>query len=133
MRQALHPTRQYIADPACIPQCPSCGAPMFINARVDNSFIETPYHRERERFIAWINQVAHKQLVLLELGAGYNTPVVIRLPMQGIATHLENSSFIRVNMEYADVPNNLKHKSVSVGGDIRTFVEEIARNLQSSV
>jgi hypothetical protein len=70
---------------------------------------------------------------LLELGAGYSTPVVIRLPMQGIAAHLENSSFIRVNMEYADVPNNLEHKGVSVRGDIRTFVEEIARNLQLSV
>jgi hypothetical protein len=39
----------------------------------------------------------------------------------------------RVNMEYADVPNNLEHKGVSVRGDIRTFVEEIARNLQLSV
>ena len=125
MRQALHPIEQYITDLNCIPKCPNCGESMFINARVDNSFIETPYHVEHERFITWINQSGHKQLVLLELGAGYNTPVVIRFPMEGLATHIKNSSFIRVNMEYAQVPDALKHKSVSVKGDIQAFIEGV--------
>ena len=44
MRQALHPTEQYFTDPTCIPKCPNCGGSMFINARVDSSFIEKPYY-----------------------------------------------------------------------------------------
>ena len=126
MWQALDPTEQVIADPDAIPRCPNCGAAMFINARVDNSFIEKPYRIERERLIAWLEQYGQQAVALLELGAGYSTPVVIRLPMEQLAESLEKSSLIRVNMEHAQVSETLKHKSVSVQGDIGAFIEEVA-------
>lgn len=126
MRRALHPIEQVITDPECIPQCPRCGASMFINARVDRSFIETPYHMERERMKAWIEQSSLKTLALIEMGAGYNTPMVIRMPMEAIAAHLDRSKFIRVNLEHPQVPIELKQKSIELKGDIRTFIEEIS-------
>lgn len=126
MQQALHPTEQTLTDAAAIPKCPTCGESMFINARIDGSFIETPYELEREHFIKWLNETGYEKFALLELGAGYNTPVVIRMPMEELAKQLEDSSFIRVNMEYAQLPDSLKHKGISVTGDIRTFIEEVA-------
>ena len=96
---------------------------MFINARVDQSFIEKPYKIERERLVKWLNQIKNQKLLLLELGSGYNTPVVIRMPMENIAESFNNSSFIRVNMEHAQVPDSIKHKSISVNGDIGEFIE----------
>ena len=125
MQQAYDPVEQVLTDPAAVPRCPNCGESMFINARIDGSFIETPYELERDKFVAWINQAMDKKLVLLEMGAGYNTPVVIRMPMESIAQQVKDASFIRVNWEYAQVPNNLRHKSVSVQGDIAEFINGI--------
>lgn len=99
---------------------------MFIHVRVDGSFIDKVHDRERERLKTWLEQCRHKEIVLLELGAGYNTPVVFRMLIEHLAASLEHASFIRVNMEYAQVPDALKHKSVSVQGDIRAFIEGIA-------
>lgn len=127
MRQALHPTEQYITDEACIPKCPNCGSPMFINARIDHSFIDKPYRIERTRLEAWLNRLRNQKLLLLELGSGYNTPVVIRMPMESIASSFNNSSFIRVNAEHAQVPDSIKHKSISVNGDIANFIEGVLK------
>lgn len=96
---------------------------MFINARIDGTFIEKPYHVERERFAKWLDQIGGKQIVLLELGAGYNTPMVIRIPMERLAASFKRASFIRVNLEYAQVTDILKHNSLSVKADIREFIE----------
>lgn len=131
MQQALHPTEQVLTDPDAVPRCPNCGETMFINARVDRSFIETPYQLERERFVNWLNETDYKRIVLLELGAGYNTPVVIRMPMDELATQIEDSSLIRVNMEYAQVPDALGERGVSVRGDIQEFIEEVAAHTAS--
>lgn len=122
MQQCLHPREQVITDPAAIPKCPNCGSNMFINARADHSFIETPYHVEQERLVAWLERLAKRETVLLELGAGYNTPTVIRVPMERITASLRNATLIRVNLEYAEVPEVLKNKSISVRGDIQEFI-----------
>ena len=127
MTLALDPVEQVLTDPSAIPRCPNCGEPMFINARIDNSFIETPYEPERERLVSWIKRIGDKRLLLIEFGAGYNTPVVIRMPMERIATQLTNASFIRVNWEYADVPLNLQKRAVSVQGDIAAFINGVTQ------
>ncbi|MFK7804428.1 MAG: hypothetical protein AB8G95_22525 [Anaerolineae bacterium] len=72
-----------------------------------------------------MNQSINKKLVLLEMGAGYNTPVVIRMPMESIAKQAANASLIRVNWEYAQVPHEIQHKSVSVQGDIEEFIDGV--------
>ena len=127
MEAAYDPVEQVLTDVAAVPRCPNCGESMFINTRIDGSFIETPYELERDKFIPWVNQAIDKKLVLLEMGAGYNTPVVIRMPMESIAQQVKGSSFIRVNWEYAQVPNNLQHKSVSVQGDIAEFIAGVLK------
>ncbi len=125
MQTALDPELQVLTDDAAVPRCPNCGEPMFINARIDGSFLETPYEAERERFIKWINGQVDKKIVLLELGAGYNTPTVIRMPMETITQQIHGASFIRVNWEYAAVPANLESRSLGIQGDIKAFVDAL--------
>ncbi|MEM8863800.1 MAG: NAD-dependent protein deacetylase of SIR2 family, partial [Chloroflexota bacterium] len=129
MQQAYDPVEQILTDPAAIPRCPNCSESMFVNARIDGSFIETPYELERDKFVAWINQAMNKKLVLLEMGAGYNTPVVIRMPMESITQQVKDASFIRVNWEYAQVPMHLEPRGVSVQGDIKEFVEKVDQQI----
>ncbi len=38
----------------------------------------------------------------------------------------DKSTFIRVNTEYAEIPNELEARGVSIPGDIGSFIEGIA-------
>lgn len=126
MKDGFDPVEQVIKDPESIPVCPKCGGTMFIHARADNSFIETVQRKERTRLIQWLNGLGAKKVVLLELGAGYNTPVVIRFPMEELAMNLPNVSYIRVNLDYSGIPGEIKGQKFSFKEDIAAFIKNIA-------
>ena len=98
---------------------------MFVNVRIDGSFLDEPYKQELKHLQHWLDKAKDKKVLLLELGAGYNTPGVIRMPMERIKASFNNASFIRVNMEYAEIPPQIKKNSLSVKGNISSFIEEL--------
>jgi NAD-dependent SIR2 family protein deacetylase len=125
LQRSLHPTEQYITDKNAIPKCRNCGGNMFINVRIDGTFIERPYEIGQERLLAWLDRVKDRKLLLLELGAGYSTPVVVRMPMERIALSHADAAFIRINKEHAGIPRAMAHRSLSVEGDISQFIDAI--------
>ncbi len=118
----LDAEEQVLTDDVAIPKCPNCGENMFLNVRVDRSFIEKPYVKGREALTRWLNTNKNKKMALLEFGAGYNTPGVIRMPMESIKAAVPDSSFIRVNMKYPEIPMRLRENSLSVEGNIENFI-----------
>ena len=75
-----NPETQEVTDPSVIPTCPNCKGPMMMNVRGGDFFLETPYEEQHKRFTKWINDKAanKKKLLMIEIGAGFNTPSVIR-------------------------------------------------------
>ncbi|ABV87521.1 hypothetical protein [Shewanella pealeana] len=114
---------QVLTDEIAIPRCPNCGGEMFIHARIDGSFIDSVHEPERIKLIDWLNQVADKQLLLLDLGSGFNTPTVIRMPMEQITMSLPNANLIRVNLDHAEVPAKLATKAIGIEADLNEFIE----------
>lgn len=98
---------------------------MFIHARIDNSFINAEHDGEQERLSNWLDGVGDRLVVLLELGAGYNIPGVIRFRMERLPASLLNSSLIRVNSEHAQTPTTLRRGAISVLGDIGSFLQAV--------
>lgn len=125
MVKNLDAETQILADDSAIPKCPNCGENMFLNVRVDRSFIEKPYQKGLSNLTNWLNINKDKKILLLELGAGYNTPGVIRMPMESIKAALPNSSLIRVNMKYPEIPIQIQDNSISVRGNIENFINEL--------
>lgn len=121
----IHPTEQYITDESCIPMCPNCGAPTYLNARIDRYFVDKPYREQEKAMANWLETISDKNILLLELGAGFNTPAVVRMPMEKLAKSLKNSFFIRVNWDYAEIPPQLSNNSLSMQGDINDFIDFI--------
>ena len=80
---------QLIEDRSTLPACPRCGGPVFMNVRGGHWFIEAPYVDQSKAFNHWLNTLGDKRLAVLEIGAGYNTPGVIRQPMQSVASHFK--------------------------------------------
>jgi len=56
------------------------------------------------RFLDWLNRTASGRLVILEIGAGFSTPSVIRWPCESIARTHPDACLIRINPRHAAVP-----------------------------
>ena len=64
-----------------IPKCPVCGAPMAMNLRCDNFFVQDKgWYAARERYEDFIRRHKNMHVLFLELGVGANTPVIIKYP-----------------------------------------------------
>jgi len=119
----LNKETQFIEDRSTLPVCPKCGGPVFMNVRGGHWFVEAPYLEQSKTLNYWLKNIRGKQLAVLEIGAGYNTPGVIRLPMQNIASLFENSTLIRINRDHADGPRG----TISIAKSADTALSAIAQ------
>lgn len=126
MLSALDPHTQVLTDDSAIPKCPNCGEDMFIHARIDGTFIDEEHSKEVDRLNNWLSQYSENNLLLLELGAGYNTPMVIRYPMEKLNKNFINSKFIRVNMEHAQIDNISNNRTLGYQGDIKQWLNNVS-------
>lgn len=119
---AIDPDSQEVADPACIPHCIRCGGNVFLNVRGGAWFVEEPYYPQMERWHAWFGGKSNEHLPLLDVGSGYNTPGIVRWPMEQIAMHVPTARLVRVNLHDARVPSALGPRGVSVPADAREAI-----------
>jgi hypothetical protein len=88
-----------------VPRCPHCGEELFLNVRGGGWFAEAHYRPAMERLQAWLARLAaaRSRLVVLDIGSGYNTPGVIRLPAEAIVSSMPAARLVRVNVEHPGV------------------------------
>lgn len=83
-----------------IPHTPD-GKPVSMNLRCDNTFVEDEHwHRQARRYQEFVEQASTKHLLLLELGVGFNTPVIIRFPFERMAAQFPKTTLVRFNRDY---------------------------------
>lgn len=82
-----------------IPTMPD-GAPVAMNLRVDETFVEDfRWHQQAKRYTDFVQQASQTNLLLLEFGIGYNTPGIIRLPFEQMAQRFPNTTLVRFNRD----------------------------------
>jgi NAD-dependent SIR2 family protein deacetylase len=114
-----------------VPTCPVCGGSMEVNLRKDNYFVEDDYWLEHNNaFEKFIQENKNKKILFLELGAGFNTPGIIRYPFEYLTNKLDNAYLIRVNDTYDFIPENIQNKSSSYKMDINKFIEELGDEIE---
>ncbi len=91
-----------LRNASAVPLCPHCGGDMMLNVRGGKWFVEKPYEGQRAAFLKWLEQAADGRLVVIEIGAGFNTPSVIRWPCEAIVARHRNAHLIRVNPDYPE-------------------------------
>lgn len=127
--QNLDPATQAVTDPALIPRCRNCGGPAFLNVRGGPWFIEEPQRLARQRYVDWVNASADGPLLLIEIGSGFNTPGVVRWPMEQIADWHEEAFLVRVNADYPHVPVELGDRAMAIqarGSDVIRMLADVA-------
>lgn len=93
-----------------IPRCPYCGKPMSMNLRADDTFVEDEgWHAAAERYDNFIRTRASHKIVFLELGVGYNTPVIIKYPFWRMTQNNPDATYICINYGEAAAPSEIKN------------------------
>ena len=128
MFRQMDQARQGVKIPSyMVPKCPVCGGPMAMNLRCDRYFVQDEaWYAAEERFSQFLTKAVKGKLALLELGVGFNTPTIIRLPFEGLATAHENVTLIRLNRSKAVVPASLGQRAIGINADMAESIAAIA-------
>lgn len=113
-----------------VPICPKCGEYLVPNLRVDDTFVEVPHLINQEKYVDFINESTKGKLLLLELGVGYNTPVIIRYPFEQIAMKHDSAALVRINTSHSEPHFKLNDESVIIEEDISKVIDNIMISLE---
>lgn len=103
-----------------IPKCPVCGKPMTMNLRSDDTFVEDKgWHKAAERYDEFLRRHDGLHILFLELGVGYNTPVIIKYPFWKMTAKNPNAAYACLNFGEAYAPDEIREQSICINGDIR--------------
>ena len=111
-----------------IPICPDDGFNMTMNLRVDDNFVEDEgWVRASIRYNNFINKRKKQKLLLLELGVGMNTPVIIKYPFWKIVLENEKTTYACINYNEAFCPDEIIDRSIIINEDINKVLDDIMK------
>uniref|UniRef100_UPI00402720C6 SIR2 family NAD-dependent protein deacylase n=1 Tax=Gemmiger formicilis TaxID=745368 RepID=UPI00402720C6 len=110
-----------------LPTCPHCGKPLTMNLRSDDTFVEDKgWHRAAERYENFLRTRAGQKILFLELGVGYNTPVIIKYPFWQMTAKNPNATYICINQGQAVCPQEIELQSVCINADIGQVLQSLS-------
>ncbi len=108
-----------------IPKCPVCGEPMTMNLRSDDKFVEDEgWHEAASRYENFIRTRTGK-ILFLELGVGYNTPVIIKYPFWQMTAKDPDATYVCINYGEAFTIDEIADRSICIDGDIGEAIEKL--------
>ena len=120
VRRMLSEQRDMKIPAELIPKCPVCGAPMTMNLRQDDSFVQDQgWYAASERYRDFIRGHKGMRVLFLELGVGGNTPGIIKYPFWQMTAENPQAVYACVNDGEAGCPKGIAGQSVCINGDIR--------------
>lgn len=109
-----------------VPFCPKCGAPMRMNLRNDNTFVEDyGWHEAASRYVDFADAHKDERLLLLELGVGANTPAIIKYPFWRLTYQHPNTTYVCINFGEAECPKEIEDRAILVNADLAEVLEAL--------
>lgn len=109
-----------------IPVCPHCGKPMAMNLRSDARFVEDEgWHAAAARYGTFVQAHSSGRILYLELGVGYNTPGIIKLPFWQRTAQNPQATYACLNAGDAVCPDEIAGRAVCINGDIGDTFDKI--------
>ena len=106
-----------------LPTCPHCGKPLTMNLRCDDTFVEDEgWHRAAARYENFLRTRAGQNILFLELGVGYNTPVIIKYPFWQMTAKNPNAIYACINQGQAVCPQEIEQRSICMNADVGYIV-----------
>ena len=113
-RQMVREEQNGSIPTALIPRDPESGEKMDIHVRKDLYFVEDEaWQCAQGNYYDWLERnisgLSTSNVVLLELGVGFNTPTIIRFPFERLANKYRGVRLIRFNRDYPSAQLPLDH------------------------
>ena len=109
-----------------LPVCPHCGKPLTMNLRSNDKFVEDEgWHRAAERYENFLRTRAGGKFLFLELGVGYNTPVIIKYPFWQMTAKNPNAFYACINQGQAVCPPEIQRQAVCINADIGAVIAQL--------
>ena len=126
IRQMVAEQKDMKIPSALIPRCPHCGKPLTMNLRSDDRFVEDEgWHEAAERYANFLRTREGQKILFLELGVGYNTPVIIKYPFWQMTAKNPRATYACVNRGEVFCPDEIADRAICVDGDIGEAIEKI--------
>ncbi len=111
-----------------LPVCPHCGSPLTMNLRVDDKFVEDKGWHEAAKIYENFQKTRNgKRILFLELGVGYNTPVIIKYPFWRMTAQNPWATYACVNYGETICPREIASRSICIDADIGEIVSKIQK------
>lgn len=111
-----------------IPKCPVCGAPMTMNLRCDDTFVQDGgWYGAANRYDDFIRRHGNLHILFLELGVGMNTPGIIKYPFWRMTAQNKNAVYACINQGQAFCPQNIQNQSVCIDSDIGNILSAMRK------
>ena len=108
--------------------CPHCGKPLTMNLRSDDTFAEDEgWHRAAERYEDFLRTRAGGKILFLELGVGYNTPVIIKYPFWQMTAKNPEATYACINQGQAMCPREIQQQAICIDADIGSALRELSQ------
>lgn len=105
-------------------KCPVCGGNMDMNLRKDANFAQDEnWYRQSKRYSEFLTRA--KNVILLEIGVGFNTPGIIRFPFEQMTANNEQITLIRINKDYPLPMLEISSKTISFDEDTNKIIEDL--------
>lgn len=109
-----------------IPKCPYCGKELTTNLRADDKFVQdNGWYKASERYNDFIRRHKNLKTLYLELGVGYNTPVIIKYPFWNMTVQNSKATYTCINMGEAVCPNEIERQSICIDSDISKAIKDL--------
>lgn len=111
-----------------VPRCPVCGAPMTMNLRAGDTFVEDEgWHAAATRYQDFVRRHRGSRLLLLEIGVGANTPFIIKFPFWQMAAENPRATYACVNLGEAMTPREISERSVLLDMGAAEVIEALGK------
>ena len=122
----IHNTKNCKIPSNLIMKCPVCGGNMDMNLRKDENFVQDEHWYEMsQRYDEFLNKIQNKNVVLLEIGVGFNTPGIIRFPFEQMTANNVKTTLIRINKDHPLPMLEIRNRTISFDEDTNKIIEDL--------
>lgn len=123
VRQMIAKQKDMKIPAELIPRCPVCGAPMTMNLRCDDSFVQDEgWYAAAGRYDDFVRSHKDLHILFLELGVGFNTPVIIKYPFWQMTAKNSKATYACINYGEALFPREIESQAICINNDIKKII-----------
>ena len=94
-----------------------------MNLRKDANFVQDEnWYGQLQNYERFLDKAQNKNVVLLEIGVGFNTPGIIRFPFEQMTLNNLKTTLIRINKDYPLPMLEIKNKIISFDEDVNKII-----------